>query len=233
MVTMQKRHNFLDLDFSHLRTFLALAQYKNFSETGQRVGLSQSAVSRHIRALEDSLGVRLFERLGRRAILTSSGHALRSRLENLVRQAESLPRVLKDLAEGVQGEVRIGAAITAANAILPPLLGEYRRRYPLVDLSLQPANSARILEILSRGEIDLAIVASDSLPSKITVRGEIPDELLLVAPATHSLAGRRVKSGDLAGCDFIQREAASDTRALVSRWFQSEGVQPRSVMEVG
>ena len=76
---MQKLHsNLPDIDFRQLRTFLALAQVANFSETGRRLGLSQSAVSRHIRGLEERLGVRLFERLGRRAVLTSAGRALRT-----------------------------------------------------------------------------------------------------------------------------------------------------------
>src|SRR2546425_9989834 len=119
---MQNRHRkLLDIDFQHLRTFLSLAESGNFSQTGREVGLSLSAVSRHIRALEDSLALRLFERLGRRAVLTSVGQALRTRLETLIREAESLPRLLRDLAEGVQGAVRIGASITAANALLPPL----------------------------------------------------------------------------------------------------------------
>ena len=221
------------LDFQHLRTFLALAQFGNFSQTGRQVALSQSAVSRHIRALEDSLGVRLFERLGRRAVLTSAGQALRTRLQTLMREAESLPRLLRDLAEGVQGEVRIGASITAANVILPPLLGDYRRRYPTVELALQPGASARVLEALARGEVDIAIVGSDALPSTATVLAEIPDEVLLVAPPAHPFAGRRVKSRNLTGCDFIQRESTSDTRALVAHWLQAEGVQPRNIMEVG
>jgi DNA-binding transcriptional LysR family regulator len=231
---MQQLHKKLpELNFQNLRTFLSLAETGNFSRTGEQVGLSQSAVSRHIRALEDSLGLRLFERLGRRAVLTSGGHAMRTRLETLVREAESLPRLLRDLAEGVQGEVRIGASITAANSILPPLLGDYRRRYPSVELALQPANSARVLESLARGEIDLAIVGSDALPSRTAVLAEIPDEVLLVAPREHPFAGRRMKSVELAGCDFIQREATSDTRALVANWFRAEGVHPRNIMEVG
>jgi DNA-binding transcriptional LysR family regulator len=231
---MQSQHSSLpDIDLRHLRTFVALAELGNFSRTGERVGLSQSAVSRHIRGLEDALGVRLFERLGRRAVLTSAGQTLRTRLEILMREADSLPRVIRDLAEGVRGDVRIGASITAANAILPPLLGAYRRRYPRVALALEPDNSARVLEVLARGEIDLAFVGSDALPPGASVLAEIPDEVLLIAPRTHPFAGRRVRSADLAGCDFIQRDAASDTRALVARWFQAEGVQPRTVMEVG
>jgi DNA-binding transcriptional LysR family regulator len=86
---MQPPHSVPDIDFRYLRTFLALARFGNFSETGRQVGLSQPAVSRHVRALEDALGVRLFERLGRRAVLTSAGEALRTRLETLMREAES------------------------------------------------------------------------------------------------------------------------------------------------
>lgn len=229
----QHRTSLPDIDFRHLRTFLTLARLGNFSRTGQQVALSQSAVSRHIRALEDTLGLRLFQRLGRRAVLTSAGHTLRTRVKTLMREAESLPRVIRDLAEGVRGDIRIGASITAAHTILPPLLGAYRRRYPRVELALQPGDSADVLDTLARGEIDLAFVGSNALPPGTSVVAEIPDQVLFIAPRAHPLAGRRVRPADLAGCDFIQRDASSDTRALVGRWFQAQRVQPRTVMEVG
>ena len=231
---MQKLHsNLPDINFSHLRTFLALAQVANFSETGRRLGLSQSAVSRHIRGLEEMLGVRLFERLGRRAVLTSAGRALQTRLQTLMREAESLPRVIRDLAQGVRGDLRIGASVTAANAIVPLVLGAYRRQYPDVELALQPSNSARLLETLRSGEIDLAFVGCEAPPPGVSVLAEIPDEVVLIASRAHPFAGRRIKQEDLRGCDFIHRDAGSDTRALVARWFQAEGVQPRTLMEVG
>lgn len=229
---MHDLNNLPALDFRYLRTFLALARFGNFSETGRQAGLSQPAVSRHVRALEDALGVRLFERLGRRAVLTSAGEALRTRLETLTREAESLPRLIRDLAEGVHGAVRIGATITAANAILPNLLGEYRRAYPNVDLALQPSSSARVLEVLTRGEIDLALVGSLALPLQVAVVAEIPDQVVLVTAGEHPLAGRRVKPEDLVGREFIQREPASDTRALAATWFEAHHVQIRAVMDV-
>jgi DNA-binding transcriptional LysR family regulator len=231
---MQRLHsNLPDIDFSHLRTFLALVQVANFSETGRRLGLSQSAVSRHIRGLEEMLGVRLFERLGRRAVLTSAGRALRTRLQTLMREAESLPRVIRDLAQGVRGDLRIGASVTAANAIVPPVLGAYRRQYPDVELALQPGNSTRLLETLRSGEIDLAFVGCDAPPLGLSVLAEIPDEVVLIASRAHPFAGRRIRPEDLRGCDFIHRDAGSDTRSLVAQWFQAEGVQPRTLMEVG
>jgi DNA-binding transcriptional LysR family regulator len=229
---MQPPHSVPDIDFRYLRTFLALARFGNFSETGRQVGLSQSAVSRHVRAIEDALGVRLFERLGRRAVLTSAGEALRAHMEALMREAETLPRVIRDLAEGVHGAVRIGATITASNTLLPSLLGEYRRTYPNVELTLQPASSTRILEVLARGEIDLGLVGSTTFPPQVTALAEIPDEVLLVAGCEHPLGGRRVQAADLEGREFIHREPASDTRALVMGWLQSEKIQVRSVMDV-
>jgi DNA-binding transcriptional LysR family regulator len=128
--------------------------------------------------------------------------------------------------------VRIGATITAANAILPPILGEYRRRYPDVELALQPGSSARVLDVLARGEIDLAVIGSDTWPPQAAVLAEIPDDIVLVAARDHALAGRRVKPADLQGCEFIQREPASDTRALVTKWFQSQQVEVRTVMDM-
>ncbi|GAC1440119.1 MAG: hypothetical protein NVS1B11_34710 [Terriglobales bacterium] len=231
---MQKLHsNLFDLNLRYLRTFLALARVANFSETGRQLGLSQSAASRHISGLEEMLGVRLFERLGRRVALTSAGRTLRTRLQTLMHEAESLPRIIRDLVEGVGGNLRIGASVTAANAIVPPVLCAYRRQYPNVELSLQPGNSARLLEGLGCGEIDLAFVGAEALPPRVTILAEIPDEVVLIASRAHLFAGRRIRWEDLKDCDFIHRDAGSDTRALVAQWFQAEGVQPRTLMEVG
>jgi DNA-binding transcriptional LysR family regulator len=221
---------FLDLD--HLRTFLALARLENFSRAGERIGLSQSGVSRRIRLLEESLGLRLFGRIGRRAVLTSAGRTLRARLETLMREAETLPRLLRDLAEGVQGELRLGACITAANALLPPILGLYRQRYPKVDLALQPGGSGDILGSLRRGELDVGFVASDALSADLTSVGEIPDEVVLIGAPDHRLCRPRVKAKDLQACDFIHRESSSDTRRLVTHWFERNGIQVRTLMDV-
>ncbi len=196
------------------------------------MGLSQSAVSRQIRALEDSLGLRLFERLGRRAVLTPAGKLLQERVGTLLREAETLPRLLRDLAEGVQGELRIGACITAANALLPPLLARYRQKYPRVELALHPGSSSRTLDRLRRGELDLAMVGSETSSSGLAILGEIPDELLLVGAAGHPLCRGRRKPAELAGCDFIQREAESDTRPLFTRWLGGKGIQVRNLMTV-
>ena len=230
---MQKPNStFPDIDLRYLRTFLALAQVGSFSETGRRIGLSQPAVSRHVRAVEDALGLQLVDRRGRRAVLTPAGQILRERLATLMREAESLPRVIGDLADGVQGDVRIGATITAANAILPALLGEYRRTYPNVRLALQPGSSASALESLGRGDIDLALIGSATIPTQASLVAEIPDQVLLVVAPEHPLAGRRVTAAALNGCDFIRREPASDVRALAATWFESEGVKPRNIMDV-
>lgn len=232
---MQIMHNtkLPDIDFRHLRAFLALAQIGNFSATARTLAVSQSAVSRQILALEAALGVRLFERLGRRAVLTFAGNALRARLERLVREAESLPRLIADLSEGVRGELRIGAATTPANTIVPALLIAYRRRYPEVRLALEINNSERLLESLQRGVIDVAFVAAKTVPPAILLLAETPDELVLIASPSNPLTHRPLKPEDLCDCEFIERLSGAHTRTVVEQWFQSQRVQPRSRMEVG
>ena len=126
---------------------------------------------------------------------------------------------MRDLSEGIQGDLRIESCITAANAFLPQVLGLYRQKYPHVGLALQPGNSAVIVENLRRGEIDIAIVASERLPSDVAVLAKIPDDLVLFAAPNHRFSLRRgLRPEDLSDCDFIQREAPSDTRAMVKRW---------------
>lgn len=230
---MQSSHRpVCDLQFEHLRTFLTLADFGSFSRTGDQIGLSQSAVSRHIRALESALGSRLFERLGRRAVLTSAGNVLRTRLETLMREAETLPRIIRDLTEGVRGELRIGACVTAANSILPMLLGRYRRQYPEVQITLRPGSNQKAVEGLRRGDLDLGFVSSDAVPSTLNVLAEIRDEVVLIAGRKDPLLRGRIRPSDLSGRDFIQREPASDTRSLASRWFDAHGIEPRIAMDM-
>src|SRR5215467_4299576 len=189
MEAMQDRHRIQlpDIDFRHLRSFAVLAQVGNFSAAGRTLGLSQPAVSRQIGALEAAFNVRLFERLGRRATLTFAGHALRGRLERLMREAESLPRVIADLRESVQGELRIGASTTMANTMVPALLGAYRRKFPQVRLALENNIAARLFESLERGAIDIAFTAADTVPAAVGVLAELPDEVVLVASHAHPL----------------------------------------------
>ncbi len=222
----------LDLQFEHLRTFLALADSGSFSRTGDQIGLSQSAVSRHIRALESSLGLRLFERMGRQAVLTSAGNVLRTRLEALMREAETLPRIIKDLTEGVRGELRIGACVTAANSFLPMLLGRYRRQYPEVQIALRPGSTPKIIDGMRRGDLDLGFVGSDAAPSNLAVVAKVRDEIVLIAGRKDPLTRRRPRPADLSGRDFIQREPASDTRSLVTKWFDAHGIEPRNAMDM-
>ena len=231
---MHKMHGILaQLNLQHLHTFQLLARIQNFSRVGEQIGLSQSAVSRHIRALECSLGLRLFDRIGRRVVLTPEGKVLRSRLEALVREADALPGLLQDLSEGVKGDLGIGACITAANAFLPTVLGRYRKKYPSVVLRFQPLSTEDSIESLRRGEIDLAFVASDRLPTSITTLAEIPDELVLISgPKRKHALHRMLQPGELSAREFIQREDSSDTRALLMRWLESEDVAVRNVMDV-
>lgn len=210
-----------DIRFEHLRTFLALSDFGSFSVTGNQIGLSQSAVSRHIRALESVLGLRLFDRIGRRTVLTSSGKVLRTRLVALNREAEALPRLVKDLAEGVRGELRVGACVTAATSFLPMLLGRYRQKHPEVRLAMHLGSSAKAIEGLRRGDFDLAFIASTVVPPDVTVAATVRDEIVLVAAANHHLPKRQARAQELADCDFIQREPTSDTRALTTAWFES------------
>jgi DNA-binding transcriptional LysR family regulator len=216
-----------------VRTFLALVEIGNFSAAGGALGLSQSAVSRQIGALEEALGVRLFERLGRRAVLTSAGVVLRARLERLVREAESLPRLIADLDTGLRGELRIGASTTPANTVVPQLLSAYHRRYPRVTLTFQIAGGGRIVENLERGAIDIGFFGAEALPPSVSVVAEIADQLIFIAAPAHPLARKRLTPKDLESCDFIQRDPGSHTRSMVEQWLQAQHARPRTILDVG
>src|SRR5687767_8652205 len=118
----------LDLDL--LRSFLAVVRTGSFTKAAAEVHLTQSAVSRQMRDLERSLGTALFERFGRGVYLTSAGQALVAHAERILLQASDTLQAIEEIEEGVTGELRLGATITAANYFLPEILAAYRKKHP-------------------------------------------------------------------------------------------------------
>jgi len=221
------------LDQLQLRTFLAVARSGSFTKGAAVVCLTQSAVSRQMKDLEHSLGVKIFERFGRGIHLTVAGRTLVCHAEKMLLQAEDARRALDEIEDGQAGELRVGATITAANYLLPEMLAAYRRKFPRIRLVLGPASSARLLKQLHRNELDLAVVGNVPRDPDLRIWGTIKDEIVMVAPPEHTLAGRRkVPPERIAEQDMILRESASDTRRLVERWANESGISLRVLMNM-
>lgn len=156
-----------------LKTFVAVARHGTFAAAGQQVGLTQSAVSAQMRVLEQGLGVRLFERSGRSAVLNAAGrHALPLAEQMLGLYAQM---ALSTSAAEWQGELKVGAIATLQTGLLPEALPRFRAAAPRVELKLVPGVSLNLLSQIDAGELDLALLIKPPF--------ELPKELLQISLA--------------------------------------------------
>ena len=178
------------MELRHIRYFLAVAEELNFTRAASRVGIGQSPLSQQIRAFEAELGVALFHRVPHGAELTAAGQAFLPEARATLRQAEHAIRSARCGAKGMLGRLRLGYTGSAAfNPIVPSTLRAFRIGYPDVDLSLEEANTADLLERLVGGGIDAAVIRPGPAdPDGVRVIQLAREPMLLVLPASHAHA---------------------------------------------
>lgn len=171
------------MDLERLSIFLAIVELGSMHAAARRVHLTQPALSRAVRALEDDLGVALFERRNRRMILTAAGRALVVEARRLLEDARHARlRVTRVDAQGGH-DLRLGAVESVAIALLPAALAHLRRARPHLHLKVTTDRSAALLERLARGALDLAVVASSGPPPGVPS--------IAIAPYRLAFYGRR------------------------------------------
>jgi DNA-binding transcriptional LysR family regulator len=194
------------MELRHLRYALAIADHLHFTKAAKALGIGQPPLSQQIKALEDELGVRLFHRLTRGVELTEAGRAFMPLAQSAVQAAEQARTAAQRAARGELGGLSIGFTSSASfNSIVPGIIGRFREGFPSLAISLVEQTTARLLESLADGTLDIAFLRpvlgeTDGLATR-----RLPDEDLWVAlPARHRLAGTGpLDLLDLAGEPFI------------------------------
>jgi len=197
-----------DVSTVWLRVFLEVTRYGSFTVAARALGWTQSAVSRQISALEGALGAGpLFDRLPRGVRLTEAGRVLVPHAESVAEILYGVARELTDLREVAGGRLRFGAFPTADAALVPHALAAFRTRHPGVHLSREEGLTPRLLDRLTTGHLDLAVVSTTAgAPLEPYELHHLLDESLYVAvPADHPLAGSPdpVRLGQFADADWI------------------------------
>lgn len=160
--------NTTNLDLDLVRAFVTVSESRSFTRAGERLGRSQSAVSLQVRRLEDLIGEPLFQRDARRVSLTDKGEVFLAQARRLLRVNDDIVAALA--ADEVEGEVRMGAPEDFATAHLPAVLGAFARSHPRIALSVTCDLTLRLLDRMSAGELDLALVKREPLGGELGVR---------------------------------------------------------------
>jgi len=195
------------MNLRDLQYLVALADTGHFGEAAARCHVSQPTLSAQIRKLEQYLGVQLFERQPRQAILTDAGRAVLERARQVTQGAEDIRELARASRDPLGGKLRVGLIPTIAPYLLPRVSVRLRRQLPGLQLMLYEYQTAPLLEKLRAGELDLAILALPADTAGLQTRSLFAESFLVAMPRRHQLAARkRLKPADLEGQTLLLLE---------------------------
>lgn len=215
------------MDLEDLRIFRAVVREGGVTRAALRLHRVQSNVTTRIRQLEQSLGVALSIREGKRMLLSASGRVLLDYAERLLDLAEEARAAV---TEGVpRGRMRLGSMESTAAARLPPALAQFHRRYPDVQLELRTGPTGRLLAEVAEGGLDCALVSGPVQDARLTAIPVFREELAVVAPAGHP----PIRSArDVQQRTLLTFEPSCAYRQRLEAWLAADGVVPERVVEL-
>ena len=213
------------MDIRQLQIFVAVLEAKSFSRAAKRVFLTQPTVSGHIRALEESLDLRLFDRSGKTVSPTAAGETLYPRALEILKLVDQVRDEMNVFKGGDSGFVRLGGSNIPGQYILPRLLGEFKEERPNVQVSLKIGDTASVIDMVLYREIDLGMVGGMIPNRHLSFDPCFDDELVLITHQDHELCKRdEVLPEELVNYPFIVREEGSGTRMAAERAFKEAGI---------
>ena len=221
------------LENYRLTVFRAVAAQRSFRRAAEELYLTQPAVTQQIKALEELVGLPLFDRSGREVTLTAAGAVLLHYTEQSGALLEQAAVELASLKGQISGTLRIAASTTIAQYILPPLLGAFLRLHPAVHAELESSNTESAADAIASGRVNLSLV--EGPPHASQVRSEIwlEDELVLLVPPSHEWAGQRsITLQQIAATPLLMRERGSGTREIIETTLESAGLSVRDLQIV-
>jgi len=223
----------MPINFRQLEVFRAVAETKSFTRASHTLFISQSTVSQHVRELEDSLKIKLFNRNRRNVSLTPAGENLLEHGRNIFQLLEEAEMAARTVKDPYCGKLAFGCASTTLLYHLPNILMEYTRRYPNVELNITGGTIQDVALQMWSGTLDLALVVpplSSPALEKIVL---FEEAFVIVVPASHPLAKKRaLHVTDVGGERFILHKQGQNTRKLIDRYLFRERVTPRVAIEL-
>jgi LysR family transcriptional regulator, transcriptional activator of the cysJI operon len=193
----------MDVSTDYLRTFVAVSECKGFSLAVARVHKSQGAISTQIAKLEEQAGIQLIQRSQRNFRLTEAGEVFLVFARETLAKTDEIERLFEEFSAGKKGEVRIGATRSVGIYVLPEIISSIAREFPRIKLALFTQSRVPTYELLKKGELDIAVVLSDSSPGGLRTKPLRSEPLCFVVSPHHPLAAKRsVSRSDLASSAF-------------------------------
>ena len=219
------------MELSQLESFLRVAEAGSVTRAADTLFLTQPGVTKQIRALERELGVVLFERTRRGMQLTPAGHALLDYARRSLGLLDECREVLQDLEAGAAGRLVVGAGVTTSIFHLPRWLRAFQGEHPGVDVVVRTGRSREVAALVLGREIDLGLITSPARHPDLVEVELYDEEIVLVTPRDHPLAGRAIHAEAVASAPLILFPRNTGFREYLERAFTEAGVPARVKME--
>ncbi len=223
----------LNATLHQLRVFVAVAQQGSFTRAAEALEVTQPTISSQIKQLNKTIGLPLFEQLGKQVHLTEAGEALLATATAIFERLDNLEMQLADLQGARRGRLRL-AAVTTAKYFVPRLLGSFCDEYPDIDIALAITNHDKLATRMANNQDDLYILSEPPADLELVAQPFLDNPLVVIARADHPLAQTsKIPIQKLRQESFIMRERGSGTRRAVEALFDAYDIEVRVRLELG
>ncbi len=215
------------MDIHRLMIFCKVIELQSFTKAAEALGLTQPTVSEHIRALEESLGEKLVDRLGREILPSPAGKVLCKYAHEIIQLRDKAVQAIGKFKGDLSGSLYVGASTIPGTYVLPRFVGTIKASYPSIQITVKIGGSGEIVKQILDGTVEFGIIGAKWDEKKILLEEIYSEELVLVVYKGHPWEGREsVGLDELAGAPFVLRERSSGTRVVTAQALEAAGFSP-------
>lgn len=219
-------------NLERLRVFYTVAQQESFTEAAESLYLTQSGISKHVKAMEEEFRVPLFDREPRKVSLTQAGEILYESAKEVLAAVASAEQRIQELSELTSGRLRVGASFPVGLYVLPGVLAAYRKEHPAIEVTLAISTTASIEARVLDNKLDFGLVSADVQHPRLLTFAFLADELLVIVPPDHKWAQRRsIKAQELRDETLIVAARGAGARATVEQRLKAKGIELTKILD--
>ena len=221
------------MDLRQLEMFQAVVETGSFTKAGQRLHVSQSAISRQINLLEEELGVQVLMRSNKRVFLTEAGKTLLKHCYRIFRDIEEAVLAVSQNEMVGRGTLRVGGGMSVCSFLLPQILKEYKTLYPNIALTVTTGTSEPTILKIRNNEVDVGVLTLPVESQDLEVTSVFREEMVVVTSQNHPLSKKtEVTPEEIASMPLILFEQGSNTRKIIDQFFGKHDISPQIIMEM-